>query len=110
MIGADLSRRLVMEAFYALLGVVLIALAFGLFVARVERLSFLAPGHTRGLGPSAAGFCSDRCRRSDGCCPLTDSLASAESCPLWKYVRADVPVEEHGSPFVYLREAPAGSR
>lgn len=89
-----------MDAFYALLGIVVLAVAFGLVVARIEGLALFAPGNTRALSASARKFCRHGCRTSAGRCPLTGELEpTEEECPLWRYVGASLPTSVHGSPF-----------
>lgn len=83
----------------SLVGVLGLTGAFGLLVAKVEKLGFLQPRTTRGISASAQDFCTDRCRTAEGQCPLTHSAVAASDCPLWKYISADVPVAVHGSPF-----------
>lgn len=88
-----------MDAFYALLGIVVLAVAFGLVVARIEGLALFAPGNTRALSASARQFCRNGCRTPAGRCPLTGELEPTEECPLWRYVGASLPTSVHGSPF-----------
>lgn len=83
----------------SLLGVLGLSGAFGLLVAKVEKLGWFVPRTTGGINASARAFCTDRCRTADGRCPLTHSAEAATDCPLWKYVGADVPVAVYGSPF-----------
>ena len=71
-------------------------------IARFEGLAFMAPGSTRAIRGSAESFCHDRCREN-GQCPLTASDQRATACPLFKYVSADVPTVEYGSPFEAAR-------
>lgn len=98
-----------MDAFYSLLGVVLLGLAFGFVVARVEGLALFAPKSTKGIAASADGFCRGHCRLPDGRCPLTGSVDRAADCPLWRYVRLDVPTAVYGSPFAQAPAPPAGA-
>lgn len=86
-------------AITALFGV----LAF--IVARVDGLAFLAPKRSGGLRNSAADYCTHGCRLVDGRCPLTGSREHALNCPLWKFVEADVPTSQYGSPFEYPQPA-----
>lgn len=88
-----------MIPFGTILAVVGIAIALVFVIARREGMGFLLPKTTLGLGSSAQGFCSGRCRYPDGRCPLSGSSTPSAACPLWKYVDADVPMVEYGSPF-----------
>lgn len=83
----------------SLLGVSTLSVGFGYLLSRAEGLGFFVPKSTRGITPSAQSFCSDRCRTTDGDCPLTHSSEAAANCPLWNYVHADVPTAVYGSPF-----------
>jgi len=87
-----------MEPLTALLAILAVFLVLATLMARSEGLAFLAPKSTRGIRTSAASFCSDQCRR-DGLCPLTGTSEQAAACPLWGFVRADVPTAVYGSPF-----------
>jgi hypothetical protein len=87
-----------------MLGTTLLALLalFGVFafiLLRVERLALFAPKSTGGISNSAAEFCRDGCRLTDGRCPLTGSHERALNCPLWKFIEADLPTTLYGSPF-----------
>ena len=88
-----------MIPFGTILAVLAIAAIATIVVARVEGLGFLLPKSTRGLGTSAQGFCSGRCRHPDGFCPLSGSKEPSAACPLWNYVEADVRTTVYGSPF-----------
>jgi hypothetical protein len=87
-----------------MLGTTLLALLalFGIFafiLLKVEGLALFAPKSTGGIANSAATFCADQCRLTDGRCPMTGSHERALNCPLWKFVDADVPTSVYGSPF-----------
>ena len=87
-----------MEPLTALLAILAVFLVLATLMARSDGLAFLAPKSTRAVHASAASFCSDRCR-VDGLCPLTGTTEQAAACPLWGFVRADVPTVVYGSPF-----------
>ena len=85
-----------------------IAALFGVLafiIARVEGLAFLAPKRTGGLTNSAHDYCTHGCRLVDGRCPLTGSREQALNCPLWKFIEADVPTNQYGSPFAPAQPA-----
>jgi hypothetical protein len=94
-----------MEAFYALMGVLIVAVVFGFVVARVEGLGLFAPRSAKGVAPSAHEFCTARCRTADGLCPLTGASERAADCPLWGYIAADLPTLRYGSPFAHLQRS-----
>jgi hypothetical protein len=85
-----------LAALLAIIAVFVIGMAF---IALSEGLAFLAPKSTTGLNRSAAHFCHDCCRTSDGRCPLSNSEDQALNCPLWKFIDADLPTVTYGSPF-----------
>jgi hypothetical protein len=87
-----------MEPLTAVLAIVAVFLVLSVLVARADGLAFMAPKSTRGIQLSAASFCTDRCR-VEGRCPMTGTTEQAGACPLWAYVRADVPTIAYGSPF-----------
>jgi hypothetical protein len=87
-----------MEPLAAVLAIVAIFLLLAMMFARFDGLAFLAPSSTRGIRLSATRFCTDQCRRQ-GICPMTGTVDRAVNCPLFRYVRADVPTAVHGSPF-----------
>ncbi len=81
---------------YALL-VVLGLVVIGLFiVGRLEGLALLAPRSSKHIARSAEDFCTGDCRLEDGRCPMH---VAREDCPLWRFVKADLPTQPHGSPF-----------
>jgi len=82
----------------AVIAVVAIFLGLIWLISRYEGLAFMAPGSTRGMRTSASAFCTDECR-VDGRCPITGRTERDESCPLWRYIDADVSTTVHGSPF-----------
>jgi len=82
----------------AVVAVVGIFLVLVWLVSRFEGLAFMAPASTRGMRASASAFCVDECR-VDGRCPITGKTERDESCPLWRYIEADVPTTSHASPF-----------
>lgn len=86
----------------AVLGIVGVFLFLVWLIARVDGLAFMAPGTTGGLKTSASAFCVKECR-VDGRCPITGRTERDESCPLWRYVKAELPTQPHGSPFETLR-------
>lgn len=91
-----------------MLGITLLALLalFGVFafiVLKVEGLALFAPKSTGAIANSAAVYCADQCRLSDGRCPMTGSRERALNCPLWKFVEADVPTMLYGNPFAHLQ-------
>ena len=85
----------------AVLGVIAVFLIVAWLISRVDGLAFMAPSSTRGMRASASTFCVDECR-VDGRCPITGKTERDESCPLWRYIAADVPTAMHGSPFESL--------
>jgi hypothetical protein len=87
-----------MSALTAIIGIVALFLGLATWIARTEGLAFLAPKSTRAIRNSALTYCTDQCRVA-GQCPLTHSAERADSCPLFKYVAADVPTVVYGSPF-----------
>jgi len=87
-----------MEPLTAVLIMLAVFLVLATFIARTDGLAFMAPKSTAGIRMSAAGFCTDRCR-VDGRCPLSGTTEQAAACPLWGFVRADVPTAVYGSPF-----------
>jgi hypothetical protein len=86
-----------------LIAILALALVLGFILLRVEGLTLFGPKSTAGVTASAHAFCTDKCRLADGRCPMTGSEARALNCPLWKYVEADVPTIEYGSPFAYTQ-------
>ena len=72
-------------------------------IAKVDGLTFLAPKSTEGIRASAATFCAEGCRLSDGRCPLSGTAERALGCPLFKFIDADVPTSLYGNPFPYAR-------
>ena len=87
-----------------MLGTTLLALlalfaVFAFILLKVEKLALFAPGGSGGIANSAAAYCADQCRLTDGRCPMTGSRERALNCPLWKFVEADVPTMLYGSPF-----------
>jgi len=91
-----------------MLGITLLALlalfaVFAFILLKVERLALFAPKGTGGIANSAAAFCADQCRLTDGRCPMTGSHERALNCALWKFVEADVPTTLYGNPFAYLQ-------
>ena len=91
--------------FGTLLAIVALFGVLSFIIARVDGLAFLAPKRTGGLTNSAADYCTHGCRLVDGRCPLTGSPESALNCPLWKFIEADVPTRQYGSPFEPLQPA-----
>jgi hypothetical protein len=91
-----------------MLGTTLLALlalfaVFAFILVKVEKLALFAPASTGGISSSAAAYCADQCRLTDGRCPMTGSRERALNCPLWKFVEADVPTALYGSPFTGLQ-------
>lgn len=91
--------------FGTLLAILALFGGLAFIIARVEGLAFLAPKSTGGLTNSAAEYCEHGCRLVDGRCPLTGSPERALNCPLWKFIEADVPTSQYGSPFEHLQRA-----
>lgn len=87
-----------MEPLTAVLLMLAVFLVLAAFIARTDRLAFMAPKSTAGIRLSATNFCTDRCRVG-GICPLTGTAEQAATCPLWGFIRADVPTAVYGSPF-----------
>lgn len=87
-----------MEPLAAVLGILAVFVILAAIFARVDGLAFLAPASTRGMRLSATRFCTDQCRQ-DGICPMTGTADKAVDCPLFGYIRADVPTAVHGNPF-----------
>jgi hypothetical protein len=87
-----------MEPLTAVLAIVAVFVVLAALVARVDGLAFMAPRSTRGIQLTATNFCTNRCR-VDGRCPLTGTTEQAATCPLWAFVRADMPTTVYGSPF-----------
>lgn len=81
----------------------------GLFVGltylllKADGLALFAPRRTRRMAQAARSYCTDRCRTADGRCPLAEVGDRPEACPLWKFVDADLPTIEYGSPFAELK-------
>ena len=92
-----------MEPLTAVLIMLAVFLILATFIARTDGLAFMAPKSTAGIRTSAASFCTDRCR-VDGLCPLSGTTEQAATCPLWGFVRADVPTALYGSPFESRRD------
>ncbi len=91
-----------------MLGTTLLALLalFGIFafiVLKVEGLALFAPKSTGGITNSAAAYCAEGCRLTDGRCPLTNTPERALNCPLWKFIEADLPTSLYGNPFAHLQ-------
>ena len=82
----------------AVLAILAIFLLLATMFARFDGLAFLAPGSSSGIRSSATRFCTDQCRQ-DGICPMTGTGEKAVNCPLFGFVRADVPTKLYGSPF-----------
>ena len=81
---------------YALLAIVAIVAIGSFVISRIEGLTLFAPKSSKRLTASVEGFCVGDCRTLDGSCPLH---IEREDCPLWRFVRADVPTQSFGSPF-----------
>ena len=86
-----------------LLALLALFVVFAVILVKVEKLTLFGPGSTRGIATSAAAFCADQCRLTDGRCPMTGSRERALNCALWKFVEADVPTVLYGSPFTGLQ-------
>jgi len=71
---------------------------------KVDGLALFAPKKTRRITGAAQGFCTDRCRTRDGHCPLLEVGERRDVCPLWRFVDADLPTIEYGSPFLELEK------
>ena len=76
---------------------------FAFILLKVEGLALFAPKSTGGVANSAAAYCADQCRLTDGRCPMTGSRERALNCPLWKFVEADLPTMLYGNPFAHLQ-------
>lgn len=72
---------------------------------KADGLALFAPKRTRRMTRAAQGYCTDLCRTPDGRCPLVEVGDHRENCPLWRFVEADLPTIEYGSPFAELRES-----
>ncbi len=77
----------------AVIAIVLIAVAFALVVSRLEGLGVFAPKRTGRINGTAQSYCVHRCQLSDGTCPLTRAGLAQADCPLWGFVRADLPTD-----------------
>jgi hypothetical protein len=86
-----------------LLALIALFVVFAFILLKVEGLALFAPKSTAGVANSAAAYCADQCRLTDGRCPMTGSRERALNCPLWKFVEADVPTVLYGSPFAHLQ-------
>ena len=71
--------------------------------ARFDGLAWFAPKRTARVSPSASYFCENECKRPDGTCPLVEVHLKREDCPLWRFIHADLPTVQHGSPFAHLK-------
>lgn len=87
-----------MEPLTAVGLIIAVFLLLAVVIAQVDGLAFMAPKSTRAMRGAAANFCLDKCR-AEGVCPLTGTSDQAADCPLWGFVRADVPTVVYGSPF-----------
>lgn len=87
-----------MEPLAAVLAILAVFLILATIFARADGLAFLAPDSTRGIRASATRYCTDQCRQN-GICPMTGTTEKAADCPLFGYIRADVPTAVYGSPF-----------
>ena len=87
-----------MEPLTAVGLIIAVFLLLALFIAQVDGLAFMAPKSTRAMRGAATNYCLDKCR-IDGVCPLTGTTDQAADCPLFGFVRADVPTVVYGNPF-----------
>ena len=85
----------------AVLAILAIFLTLSSFVSRLEGLTFLAPKTTKRIVGAAQTFCLDQCRTTDGRCPLE---TDPKTCPMWRFVRADLPTDQRIDPFRELSE------
>jgi hypothetical protein len=85
-----------------LMALLLVVVVFGMIFLWADGLALFAPKSTKRIAASAQGFCSGRCRLVDGRCPLSGSTEPAANCPLWRFVDADLPTAQYGSPFEHL--------
>lgn len=82
-----------------ILGITLLFAGLLAVILRRERLALFAPRSTAAIRDSARAFCEGACRGSQEFCPLGYRNEQREACPLWRFVRADLPTVEYGSPF-----------
>lgn len=74
----------------AVLAILALFLVLAAVAIYAEDLAAFAPRRTRALKGAAQRFCLDRCRLENDACPLTAYGMDRESCPLWRFVHADL--------------------
>lgn len=57
----------------------------------------MSPDRSEPIAVAAHRFCREKCRKSDGTCPLELTEAGRDACPLWLFVKAQ-PLAPLGPP------------